>query len=192
VTVTAKRTYLDAEAFRAALNAFTPAQLIRLRKQSAFLALGSGFAGDDLLSEAIVRTLGEGGRNCPADVPIAAYLYNAMRSIADGEREKWEREAPSGDSLDEATPIAAHPDPAPGPEQIALGRIEFSRVIPRIEALFADDPKAMAVIIGDMEGATPDEIRELEPMDDKEFVAARKRVRRTIAREFGERKAHEQ
>ena len=176
--------HLDNAAFIAALNALAPADLFRLRKKSAYRAMGTGMEGDDLLNEAIQRTLEE-GRKCPADVPVAVYLGNAIRSIADGEREKYARRTPVGDGHDEDSPVGKLADGNPSPADAALDRIEFQRVIGRIQDIFADDPQAQAVVIGDMEGWSPEEIKEVEPMDDKQYAAARKRVRRNLEREFG-------
>jgi hypothetical protein len=180
--------HLDNAAFIAALNALAPADLLRLRKKSAYRAMGTGMEGDDLLNEAIQRTLEEEGRKCPADVPVAVYLDNAMRSIADGEREKYARRMPVGDGHDEYSPVGKLADGNPSPADAALDRIEFQRVVGRIQDIFADDPQAQAIVIGDMEGWSPGEIKEMEPMDDKQYAAARKRVRRTLEREFGGRR----
>lgn len=178
---------LDNSAFVAALGALDPADLIRLRKKSAYRAVGTGMEGDDLLNEAIQRTLEEDGRNCPADVPVEVYLDNAMRSIADGEREKYARRMPVGDGHDEKSAVGKLADGNPSPAHAALDRIEFERVVDRIQEIFADDPQAQAIVIGDMEGWSPEEIKEMEPMDDKQYASARRRVRRAFEREFGER-----
>lgn len=179
--------HLDNAAFIAALSALAPADLLRLRKKSGFRAMGTGMEGDDLLNEAVQRTLEDNGRSCPADVPVAVYLDNAMRSIADGEREKYARQRPGGDGHDENSPVGKLADGNPSPADAALDRIELQRVVDRIQEIFADDPQAQAVVIGDMEGWSPDEIREMEPMDDKQYATARKRVRRALEREFGGR-----
>lgn len=180
-----QRAYLDNAAFIAALRALEPADLLRLTKKSAYRALGAGVEGGDLLNEAVRRTLEEDGRNCPADVPVAVYLDNAMRSIADGERGKYARETPAGDGHDEKSSIGKLAYEGPSTADAALGRIELQRVVDRIQDIFADDPQAQAVVIGDMEEWSADEIKEMEPMDDKQYAAARRRVRRAIEREFG-------
>ncbi len=180
-----QRAYLDSEAFNAALRALEPADLLRLRKKAAYRAPGTGMEGDDLLNEAVRRTLEEDGRNCPVNVPVAVYLDNAMRSIANGEREKYARETPAGDGHDEKGPIGGLADDGPSPADAALDRIELQRVVDRIQEIFADDPQAQAVVIGDMEEWSADEIKEVEPMDDKQYATARRRVRRAIEREFG-------
>ena len=179
--------HLDNAAFVAALVALEPADLIRLRKKSTYRAVGTGMQGDDLLNEAILRTLEEHGRNCPANVPVAVYLDNAMRSIANGEREKYARRMPVGDGHDEKSAVGKLPDGNPSPADTALDRIELERVVDRIQEIFADDPQAQAIVIGDMEGWSSEEIKEMEPMDNRQYASARRRVRRALDREFGER-----
>lgn len=180
-----QRTHLDNAAFIAELRALAPADLLRLRKKSAYRALGTGMQGGDLLNEAIRRTLEEHGRSCPADVPVTVYLDRAMRSIADGERAKFTREFPAGSGHDESEPVGALPDAGPSPAQTALDRIELQRVVDRIQHIFAADPQALAVVIGDMEGWSAAEIKEMEAMGDTQYATARRRVRRAIEREFG-------
>ncbi len=185
MTGVSTRKYLDAAAFRGALDVLTSAELLRLRKKSAFHALGTGMGGDDLLQEAIRRTLEPDGRRCPADVPVAVYLGNAMRSIADGERAKYSREAPAdGEDCDERE-AGVGADPSPSTEATVMARDELERTVERLETMFADDPQALAVVIGDMEGWSPAEIKEAESMDDTQYATARRRVRRAIEREFG-------
>lgn len=175
---------MDNAEFIAALNALTPAELLRLGKKAAYRAMGTGMEGDDLLHEAVVRTLDEDGRTCPAGVPVSIYLDNAMRSIAGGERKKYAQRTPVGDGHDEGSPVGKLPDKSPSPAVAALDRVEFEQVITRINHLFEDDSQAQAIVIGDMEGWSPEEIKELEPMDDKQYATARRRVRRTLDREF--------
>jgi DNA-directed RNA polymerase specialized sigma24 family protein len=158
-----------------------------LRKKAKYRALGSGMESEDLFQEAILRTLEEDGRKCPLDVPVPIYLDNAMRSIADGERAKYVRERPAGIGQPQDGPIAAALDPAPLPSDAALARIDLAGVLDSVQQIFEKDSQAQAVIIGDMEGWSADEVKDLEGMDDNQYAAARKRVRRGLARKFGKR-----
>lgn len=181
-----QRDLLTAAELRSALEALRPIDLIRLRKKATALAPGTGMEPDDLLQEAVGRSLEEhGGRNCPRGVSPVIFLSNVIRSIASHAREEWAREMPVGATEDhENDPIVDAPDPAPSPEQAVIGRLDHGKTLSRIEAMFEDDPQAQAVVIGNMEGWSPDEIREMEPMSDKEYAAARKRVRRALLREY--------
>lgn len=181
-----QRDVLSVTEFRSALEVLRPIDLARLRKKAQALALGTGMESDDLLQEAVTRALDEnGGRNCPRNVNPVTFLGNAMRSIASHARSEWKRETPTGATDDDETdPIADAPDPAPSPEETTIGRIDYGHTITRIETMFKDDPQAQAIVIGDMEDWSPEEICEMEPMDEKEYATARKRVRRAILREF--------
>lgn len=141
--------------------------------------------GDDLFHEAILRTLEEDGRKCPSDVPVAVYLDNAMRSIADGERAKYVRERPSGLGQPQDGPIGEALDPAPSPSDAVLARIDLAEVLESIQQIFENDSQAQAVVIGDMEGWSAEEVKDLGGMDDKQYAAARKRVRRGLTGRFG-------
>lgn len=186
-----ERSVLSRDEFIAALRALLPAGLVRLKEKARFRALGSGMEGNDLLQEAILRTLEEDGRKCPSDVPVPIYLDNAMRSIADGERKKYVRERPAGavhsDEGPEEELLVDPPDAAPSPADTAIARIELGEVLDALEQMFADDPEAQAVIMGDSEGWSADETKDLGNMDDKQYAAARKRVRRGLTKKFGNR-----
>lgn len=185
------RPVLTRDEFIAALRALPPADLARLEEKAKFRALGSGLDGDDLLQEAIMRTLEENGRKCPSDVSVPIYLDNAMRSIADGERKKYVRERPAGvaqsDDGQNQDPPVDPPDPAPSPSDTVVARIELGEVLDELQQMFEDDPEAQAVIMGDLEGWSAEEVKDLGNMDDKHYAAARKRVRRALARKFGNR-----
>ena len=181
-----QREVLTAAEFRSALECLCTTDLARLQKEATFLAQGSGMEPNDLLQEAVKRSLEEnGGRRCPRDVKPVTFLGNVMRSIASHERPKWKREAPINTSEgDEDDLIANMPDPAPSPEEVVIRRSDCVKVLTRIEAMFNDDPKAQAVVIGIMEDWSPRQIRDMEPMNEKEYAAARKRVRRKLLSEF--------
>jgi DNA-directed RNA polymerase specialized sigma24 family protein len=185
-----ERSFLKPDEFVAAMRALSEIELTRLQEKAKYRALGSGMEGDDLFQEAIRRTLEEDEWRCPSDVPVPIYLDNAMRSIADGERRKYVRERPAGagqsdEDKSESNLTSALSDPAPSPSDTALARIELREVLEALEQMFADDPEAQAVIMGDGEGWSADEIKDLSNMDDKHYAAARKRVRRGLTKKFG-------
>lgn len=188
-----QRDLLTAAELRSALEALRPTDLVRLQKKANALAPGTGMEPDDLLQEALGRALEEnGGRNCPRDVNPVTFLGNVIRSIASHARVEWAREMPIGATEDdEDDPIVDAPDRAPSPEEAVIGRLDHGQTVARIVAMFKGDPKAQAIIIGNMEGWSPDEIREMEPMSDTEYATARKRVRRALLREFPKGPTHE-
>ena len=181
-----QREVLTATELRSAIESLRPIDLTRLERKATVLAPGTGIEPDDLFQEAVTRSLEENGvRNCPRDVTPATFLGNVMRSIASHAREEWKRETPSNTSKDdEVDPLANLPDPALSPEEVVIGRLDYGKVLIQIEALFDEDRKAQAIVIGIMEDWSPHEIREMEPMSEKEYAAARKRVRRKLLCEF--------
>lgn len=183
-----KRPVLDQAAFRAAVEDLSPNELIRLEKKGRAFAVATGWTGKELLHEAIVRTLGEDGRNCPTDVPVPIFLANAMRSIGEGEREKAAREVLVGAGPGEDDVVTGFRDPAASPETHAGDRMELEQVVAQLEDVFTGDPQAQAIVIGDGLGCSAEEIREMEPMTDTEYATARRRVRRTLERKFGGKK----
>lgn len=178
---------------RSAFETLSTIDLNRLGKKAAALALGTGMESEELLHEAIVRSLEEnGGRKCPRGVPVVTFWGNVMRSIASHERKKWARERPAGANEDEKDdPIVAIPDPAPSPEEVVRIHHDSGKTVVRIEAMFDEDPQAEAIAIGTMEGWSPEEIREVEPMNDKEYAAAHKRAYRKLRHEFQKGSIHE-
>ena len=189
----AQRDLLTAEELRSALEALRPIDLVRLQKKATALASGTGMEPDDLLQEAVSRALEEdGGRNCPRDVHPVTFLGNVIRSVASHRRNEWAREMPIGARGEgEADPVADVPDPRPSPEDAVIGRLDLGATVARIEAMFQGDPQAQAIIIGSMEGWSPDEIREAQPMSEIEYATARKRVRRALLRQFPKGAIHE-
>lgn len=182
----AQRDFFTAAELRSAFEALRPVDLARLAKKANALAPGTGMEPEDLIQEAVSRALEEaGGRRCPRDVSPVTFLGNAMRSVASHARVEWAREAPGGAADEgERDPIVDAPDPRRSLEETVIGRIDHARRVAQLEAIFEDDPQALAVLIGMMEGWSQEEIRNLEPMSEKGYAAARKRVRRAFLRLF--------
>lgn len=188
---------LDVEAFKKALTELTPVDMVYIHKKGRIFALGTSLDVEDLLDEAILRTL-DGTRICPGDLPVRVYLVGAMRSIANGERKKDQRliiadhtaepasqEAHAGDPLAYArnhNPLANARDPSPPTEIAAMHLQQVEQILGHMQDLFDNDPHAQAVFMGMAEQWTTAQIKELEPMNDKEYDAARQRVRRAIER----------
>ena len=167
--------------FREALQALTPVQLNRLRLQGDALASGLPMTGEDLLQEAVSRTL-EGSRRYRQDVDVSTYLSNAMRSIASAEREKARRQEPLGDPSDEASNIHRIASPERSPEETAIQKIDRTAALARLRELLSGDQDALALLEGRSEDLTNAEIMELESMDRRRFHAARKRLLRAAVR----------
>ena len=176
MTTKAKCDVLTTAELQEALEALSVVERNRLEKKARYHCGGTGMEWNDLLQEAFCRALEDGGRSCPRDVGLMVFFGNVMRSIADEERRQWAREMPVGAPNEEGGLIATTADPRPNPERQAVDRISFDRIIKEIEALFADEAQALAIVMGDAVGWSPAEICELEPMNEKEYATARKRV----------------
>jgi hypothetical protein len=73
--------------FETAIGGFSDGHWARLDGLARSFAFGTGWDPDDLLQEAITRTL-QGTRNCPTSVDVMKHLADTMSSIADTERSK--------------------------------------------------------------------------------------------------------
>lgn len=202
--------FRDAAELKEAVRAFSRADVGRLRKIAASYAFGSGMESSDLVQETIRVCLEpESGRHWRQGVPLMAFLSLTMHSIAFNERKKYRRlvyrdteieradEGPTTttptemqesngapttvfDGKASSTPVDARES-----EENAITRIYLEKVLQRLKLLFADDPHARAVLDGDMEGSSADEIRQKLGIDHKTYASIRRRVRRKISQEFG-------
>ncbi len=151
---------------------------------------------DDLVSEAVIRTT-SGQRVWKVGVSLLKHLRGVMRSIADSWRKSAERRAASGrqevressfldpdaellgDEEANLTPVDNAPSGEPDPEGAFLDHEDIRDV----EAHFADDEVAGAVLHGMWAQRSGPEIREEWQLTEKQFAAAVRRIRR-----YGHRK----
>jgi DNA-directed RNA polymerase specialized sigma24 family protein len=165
-----------------AIRGLSKADLYRLKAAARFrsrnIGARRGHCGpDDLLQEAIVRTL-DGTRHwIPARVSFFQYLLGAIKSIAN----HWpgQREGARGDpSKVEATCVAAHHlHPAArlhGLERQILARDELAT----IRNAFNGDDMVQQIIDGLSEEMTGPEIQEVLGITQTQLETAMKRLRR--------------
>ena len=81
------KTHRTRDDVEAGIRAFTVAHWARLHFIAKSFAFKTSWDLEDLLQEAIVRTL-QGSRKCPIDVDLMKHLIDTMSSVANGEREK--------------------------------------------------------------------------------------------------------
>jgi len=177
---------LSAAEFAAALGLLSIEDLGRLESVARSLALGSGHGAEDLLQEAICRTL-DGGRSCPRSVQPVVFLYNAMRSIASAWRETL---AGQGDhvSLDADVDGVAVQVAAPDRtvEQVLVARADYVEGVETLQRLFEDDGPALMVVMGMLDGVEGAELAALADLDEKGLATVRRRIRRKIEKAFPE------
>lgn len=170
----------------AAIRDLTPAAALRLRKTARRYAFGAPFAEDALLHEAFVRAL-VGLRNCPVTVDVVRFLAEAIRSIADSERQKLERrrEIPLPDHGAPTPQIPEPADPSPNPEEELLGEEEATQGRAELIALFGDDVVAQTLVEGIMDGVRGEDLRALTDLDQKGYESKRRLIRRRIEKRRG-------
>lgn len=169
-----------------AIRGLSPADWARLTKVAKRYAFGAAPA-DDLLQEAFFRAL-DGTRVCPTHVDVVRFLAEAMRSIADGEREKAARR-PALVSIEggrDDTAALNCPDPAPGVEDRIVQAEQDARMRAELLEVFEDDPAAKDIVEGTMEGMTAEELRELTGLDRTAYDSKRKLIRRRIDKRYPE------
>ena len=182
------RSATDAEV-REAIGSLTDADLARLGSFAWWRvqAIGKAARGnkrEDLLQEAIVRTL-DGRRTWNRSaVDFIGHLIGVMRSIASEWAESLEAEKHE-EPLLESELIGAPEDPAlnpyrtatspkPGPERIAEAR----DAVTAIKDSFRDDRLVQEIISGLEEGLSGPEIKEILGISQKTLETVMRRLRR--------------
>jgi DNA-directed RNA polymerase specialized sigma24 family protein len=168
-----------------ALKLVTEADLLRLKVIARLHARGlpPHISWSDLLQEAFARML-DGSRRRPDDVPLVAFLAGVMRSIktehwrrARREAMQWPKLLAEMESSDPQGEEAC--DEAPDPERSLIAMQELAIIY----QLFADDARALRVILGLAEGRSPEEICASYDMSKTDYDSTRKRIRRVLLRE---------
>jgi DNA-directed RNA polymerase specialized sigma24 family protein len=168
-----------------ALKLVTEADLLRLKVIARLHARGLPpyVSWSDLLQETFSRVL-EGSRQRPDGVPFVAFLAGVMRSI---KADHWRRARQEATQLPKlrAEMEAASPeggeasDPTPDPERSLIATQELAL----IDQLFADDARALHVILGVANGLSPEEICASYDMSMTDYDSTRKRIRRVLLRQ---------
>ena len=177
---------LTQKEIRRAIAALPEADWLRLHKVARALCRNGGFDADDLLQEAFQRAL-NGGRQCPRDVEVTRFLAGVMRSIASDwgkarrRRPEMRLNARSGALLEVVVQVR---DGYLDAEELLASTEESAGVIERIKDLFADDPTALKIIDGMLEGRAGAELRSAAELSEKEFASKRRLIRRRIDKAF--------
>lgn len=186
--------YGTVDDIRQAIERLTDAELVKIHHAAGIYLSGTHFTcTDDLLNEVVVRALkaavGERGRRWPLNVEFVAFVIMTMKGLADDSRhaftqthfESADTVALEGGSSDDVFARAGmtHPD-APTLIVTAEDEQRAADELRRIDKYFEGDSEVVWIIEGRRDGLSANEIRKLSEMDEKQYEAARKRLRRGL------------
>ncbi len=158
-----------------ALQSFSDADWLRLRKAANFLSSRLSLSADDLINEAVIKAL-SGDRKCPRDVEPIVFLLNAMRSITHNESVKAANlNVSDGEDIDSI---------GNGSESSANNALDAKCLLQKIEALFADDDECTLLLMALADDLTKQEIMGVMEVSTTAYETIRKRFRRTIDKHF--------
>ena len=178
-----------------AIEALTPSDLLRLQRSADYRVQSLGRAargrtGEDLLSEAQLRTLmGAGatreGRHWNKQVDFVWHLTGAMRSISSCWKRQFKdvepcliSELPTHDAAGrEHSPLDNVASGDAAADQRLIEKDEEGRVL----ATFKDDPEATQVLQGWLDGLTKDEIMSKYGLK-KQYAAVVRRILKLLGR----------
>lgn len=175
---------LDPEEFRAAVDALSPDDRLKLTLIERPFLRGTSLRKDDLLNEAVCRTL-LGKRNCPRHVPVMAFLIKVMRSLASHERTRRKKEASTDDveavEARVASGLGTLPRAASAEEALIEAQERAEDIgMDDILALFEDDAEATAVLRGLNEDLKGKGLRERTGLDQGRLDYAKKRIKKVL------------
>jgi DNA-directed RNA polymerase specialized sigma24 family protein len=148
----------------AAINGLTHAQLVRLK---FFAQCKSIDGGDDLLQEAIARTL-DGAREWNVSVSFELHLIGVMRSIASS----WFRARHQSGSVPD------NPSAEPSQERLVAAKEQLDAIRTR----FRSDRSVTVVIKARAMGLTAPEAQQKFGISAADYQAALKRLKRAAVR----------
>jgi RNA polymerase sigma-70 factor (ECF subfamily) len=178
---------------RAAVEAITADELERLEGVGGRLAFGiRGFDGKDIMMDALERAL-RGSSTWRRGVPFSLFLYGVMKNVAKQRRELKSSSARTvhvvghGQKNEREVNLAsADPDPEQAGLQVEA-EAEARETVGRIRDLFKDDVEIEAVIYGIENDIPASEVQDQFGMTATQYASARKRMKRTLTKEFPRR-----
>jgi hypothetical protein len=171
-----ERTARAREDVEAAVQAFSFAEWARLHKLAKAFSFKTGWGFEDLLQEALLRTL-QGTRNCPTNVDVMKHLIETMSSIADGEREKAHNQALHVPTTQPGAENAADPI---SPEWSVEEKLVYEGGKAEILAMFDDDPVARELVEGILARFDTEQLKELTGLQGTAYNTKRTLVRRRL------------
>jgi len=170
----AAASHLTKAQVRAAIAAIDTTANSKLKRVARFRAFTAGIDADDLLQEAILRSLTS--RSCPAGLKIEHFLMAVMRSIASAAIAKRERDEPL---FREACDRLA-PSQAPDKAYESAVRAEACRKA--LEDVAGSSPKTEGVIDGIGQGLRGKALANFAGMEEAELATVRRLIKRRAAK----------
>jgi hypothetical protein len=171
--------------FEAAIGCFSDADWARLDSLARSFAFSTGWDPDDLLQEAIVRTL-QGTRNCPTSVGVMKHLADTMSSIADTERSKGRNQHSHVPIVQPGLILAEDP---PSPTWSAEDTLVYQGERAELLALFDDDPIAREMVEGILADFDTDQLKDLTGLQGNAYDSKRTLIRRRLQKFDAKRRA---
>lgn len=189
-----------------AIAKLTPQEILRLRKKAGILILGTEYTDpNELLNEAVKRAMiaasntaaeDERGRPWPLErVALPAFLSKVMESIADASQEsvyqtrtdRLEDMAGPDGSIDIAMHGAGHShsnvlETMLSREEEEARAAAARRDVELIEEHFKEDQVVLAILEGEKDGMSAQEVCEMFGFDRTTYDSARRRLRRNVDR----------
>jgi hypothetical protein len=176
---------LGAAEIGAAFDGLSAEDRLKLDAIETVFRGGTGFGPNELIYEAVCRTL-TGKRHCPRAVPFMAFMVETMRSIAHHERAKRRREVPLTLAPRQGGAAEGPPDCASEqltPEELLMEQ-ESADAVQTIHEMFADDAEAQLVLMGWAEGHRGKALREATGLDQAALDYAAKRIRSRMRKQY--------
>lgn len=161
-----------------ALDAITEQDLRYLGAVAARLCVGDTISADDLINEALARTL-SGDRAWRDDLPLRTQLIGTMKSVLSAWRKARARkpEVQWNEAVDELVLDGDGDMVVCEPFEVRL-----QDELQVIDKLLANDQGARDLMYAAMEGFSREELEEVTGLTANEIIAARERIKRLLAK----------
>lgn len=161
-----------------ALDAITEQDLRYLGAVAARLCVGDTISADDLINEALARTLAR-DRAWRDDLPLRTQLIGTMKSVLSAWRKARARkpEVQWNDVIDELVLDGDGDMVVCEPFEVRL-----HEELQEIDKLLANDQGAKDLMYAAMEGFAREELEEVTGLTANEIIAARERIKRLLAK----------
>ncbi len=161
--------YLSYEELEDAIKGLSNIDVLRLKKIAMQYTGNHDMEAEELLGEAVLRTLSGGRKTCPIDLPIVNFLAGVISSIVEYERKKKRN---SGDvvNIDDCKIN----DSGNNPEDDVLEKQLFKQ----LELFFDADEEILLLLLYLHDEYSPPEIQHEEGWSETKYNTIRRRMRR--------------